>query len=85
MVYAAKSVNGNGVGMEMYFSFGSLVSAALFLALGLTVYYLAFKVVVKAAMTTFRDEIVERNNVALALLVGLVSLGASIIIAAAVH
>jgi uncharacterized membrane protein YjfL (UPF0719 family) len=71
--------------MEMYFSFGSLVSAAMFLALGLTVFYLAFKVVARTALTAFRAEIVERNNIALALLVGLVSLGVSIIIAAAVH
>ena len=59
--------------MNLYLSFGGLVSAVVFRYLG------------ASAVAAFREEIVDKQNMALALLVGLVSVGASIIIAAAVH
>ena len=71
--------------MDMYFNLGSLISAVAFLLLGLVVFVAAFKSVVKMAVTTFREEILQERNVALAILVGMMSLSLSIIIAAAVH
>ena len=67
------------------FHFSALLSALVFVLLGLVVFVVAFKSVVKMAVTAFREEILEGQNVALAILVGLVSLSLSIIVAAAVH
>ena len=67
------------------FHLSALLSALLFAFLGLILFVAAFKVVVKMALATFREEIIERNNIALAILAGAVSLGLSIIVAAAVH
>ena len=71
--------------MNLYLSFGGLVSAVVFLLLGLVVFSLVFRYLGASAVAAFREEIVDKQNMALALLVGLVSVGASIIIAAAVH
>ena len=67
------------------FHFSALLSALVFVLLGLVVFVVAFKSVVTMAVTAFREEIVEGQNVALAILVGLISLSLSIIVAAAVH
>ncbi len=71
--------------MDLYLSFGGIVGAAVFLLLGLVVFSLVFRYFARVAVDSFREEIIEKQNVALALLVGLVSLAAGIIIAAAVH
>jgi len=71
--------------MGMYLGLGGLLSALLYVALGLIVFSAAFHFLAKSTVAAFREEIVEKQNTALALLVGLLSVGLSIIIAAAVH
>ncbi len=71
--------------MELYFSFSSLVSALLFVLLGLLVFTLAFRAAAKSAIAAFREEIVDKQNMAAALLAGMIAISLSVIIAAAVH
>lgn len=71
--------------MNMYLSLGGLVSALLYLLLGLIAFTVAFRYIGRSVVAAFREEIIDKQNMALAVLVGLASLGVSIIIAAAVH
>lgn len=71
--------------MSMYFNWGSLVSALLFTALGLLIYFLALRAVVSTAKAALGDRPEDRHDVALAILIGALALGVSIIVAAAVH
>lgn len=71
--------------MSMYFNLGSLVSALLFTLLGLLVYFLALRAVVSTAKTALGDRPEGRQDLALAILIGALALGVSIIVAAAVH
>jgi uncharacterized membrane protein YjfL (UPF0719 family) len=61
------------------------VAAVVFAALGIVVYALAFIVLDRLTPYALWREIVERQNTALAVLIGLVSLGLGVIIAAAIH
>jgi uncharacterized membrane protein YjfL (UPF0719 family) len=71
--------------MDLYVSLEALVSALIFVFAGLLVFHFVFRIAAKSAVASFRDEIVEKQNVALALLVGLLAIALSVIIAAAVH
>jgi len=71
--------------MDYFLNFGSLASAVIFLAAGLLAYALLLKPLVSIILRLFRREIVEEKNVALAIVVGFVSLSLAIIVAAAVH
>lgn len=71
--------------MSMYFNLGSLVSALLFTLLGLLIYFLALRAVVSTAKAALGDRPEGRQDVALAILIGALALGVSIIVAAAVH
>jgi uncharacterized membrane protein YjfL (UPF0719 family) len=71
--------------MDMYFNLTSVLSALLFVVLGLVIYLVALRTFLPALVAIVRKEIVEGQNTALAILLGLVAIGASIIIAAAVH
>lgn len=62
-----------------------LLNAVVYALLGIVVLIVSFIVVDKLTPYDLWKEIVEEKNVALALFVGLMSLGVSIIIAAAVH
>jgi uncharacterized membrane protein YjfL (UPF0719 family) len=62
-----------------------MVATISFVLVGLAFFGLAFGVLVKVIKVPLRKEIEEDQNVALAVLVGSVILGISIIIAAAVH
>ena len=64
---------------------GSLLNAVVYAALGILIFALAFVIVDKMTPYHLWKEIVEDKNVALAVLVGGISIGMSIIIAAAVH
>lgn len=64
---------------------GYLLNAVLYAALGIVIFCAAFWIVDKATPYDLWKEIVEDKNVALAILVGAMSLGMCIIIAAAVH
>jgi putative membrane protein len=63
----------------------SLLNALVYAVLGIVLFALAFIVLDKATPQDLWKEIVEGHNMALAVLVGLMSLGIAIIIAAAVH
>jgi uncharacterized membrane protein YjfL (UPF0719 family) len=63
----------------------SVVSAVVFAFLGIAVFTVAFVVMDKVTPYHLWKEIVQEHNMALAILVGAMSIGISIIIAAAVH
>ncbi|MDX2149403.1 MAG: DUF350 domain-containing protein [Bryobacteraceae bacterium] len=62
-----------------------VINALVFAILGIVIFVLAFIVLDKITPYALWKEIVEEQNVALAVLVGAMALGLSIIIAAAVH
>ncbi len=64
---------------------GSLLNAVVYAALGIVIFVLAFAVIDKLTPYHLWKEIVEDKNVALAVLVGAMSIGMCMIIAAAVH
>ena len=64
---------------------GSLVNAIVFAALGIVIFALAFFLVDRLTPYHLWKEIVQEHNMALAILVGAMSLGICIIIAAAIH
>lgn len=63
----------------------NLLAAAVFAVLGIAVFALSFIVLDRMTPYSLWREIVERQNTALAILIGLVSLGLGVIIAAAIH
>jgi uncharacterized membrane protein YjfL (UPF0719 family) len=64
---------------------GYILNALVYSILGIAVFLAAFAIVDKITPYELWKEIVESKNVALAILVGAMSLGMCIIIAAAVH
>jgi len=64
---------------------GSLVNAIVYAALGIVIFVLAFFLIDRLTPYHLWKEIVEDKNVALAILIGAMSIGMCIIIAAAVH
>ena len=64
---------------------GYLLNAIVYAALGILIFVIAFLVIDKMTPYHLWKEIVEDKNVALAVLVGAMSIGMCIIIAAAVH
>lgn len=62
-----------------------LLNAFLYSLLGIVLFLVAFVVIDKMTPYQLWTEIVEEQNVALAILVGAMSLGICVIIAAAVH
>jgi uncharacterized membrane protein YjfL (UPF0719 family) len=63
----------------------NVVNAAVFALLGIIVFTLAFVIMDKVTPYHLWKEIVQEHNTALAILVGAMSIGICIIIAAAVH
>jgi len=64
---------------------GSLLIAAIFAFLGIVIFAVAFWIVDRMTPYHLWNEIVHEKNVALAILVGAMSIGMCVIIAAAVH
>jgi len=64
---------------------GNIVSALAFALIGMVIFIVAFVVMDKLTPYHLWKEIVQEHNIALAILVGAMSLGISIIIAAAIH
>lgn len=62
-----------------------ILSALLYSLMGLAIFGLGFWVFDRLTPYALWKEIVENKNIALALMVGLVSLGICIIIASAIH
>jgi putative membrane protein len=63
----------------------SLINAIVFSLVGIFVFVLSFLVMDKLTPYHLWKEIVQEHNMALAILVGALSIGISLIIAAAVH
>lgn len=64
---------------------GMLLNAAIYAFLGIGIFAFAFVLIDKMTPYHLWREIVDDKNVALAILIGAISLGMCIIIAAAVH
>ncbi len=63
----------------------NIIAAAIFAALGVILFLLSFWVIDKIFPYTLWKEIIEEHNTALAVLIGFMALGVSIIIASAIH
>jgi putative membrane protein len=63
----------------------NLLAAVVFAALGIAVFAISFIVLDRMTPYSLWKEIVEKQNTALAVLIGLVTLGLGVIIAAAIH
>lgn len=63
----------------------NLVAAILFAALGIGVLIASLAIIDRMTPYTLWKEIIDEHNTALAVLLGALSLGVSIIIAAAIH
>jgi putative membrane protein len=67
------------------FNPGNLLNAAIYAILGIVIFILCFFILDKMTPYHLWREITEDKNIALAILIGAISLGMCIIIAAAVH
>ena len=67
------------------FQLGFLINALVFALLGIVLFVIAFAILDRLTPYSLWKEIVEEQNVALAILVGAMSIGMCVIIAAAVH
>jgi putative membrane protein len=63
----------------------ALLNALVYAILGIVIFALSFSIIDKMTPYHLWKEIVEDKNIALAILIGAISLGMCIIIAAAVH
>ena len=64
---------------------GAIVASLVFALIGVAVFWLCFVIIDKITPYDLWNEIVEKQNVALALVVAAMSLGICIIVAAAIH
>jgi len=64
---------------------GYLLNAVVYAALGIVIFCCAFFIIDKMTPYHLWDQIVREKNTALAILVGCMSIGMCVIIAAAVH
>jgi len=67
------------------FHAGALLNAVVYSALGIMIFVIAFAVIDKLTPFHLWTEVVKEKNVAVAILLGAMSIGMCIIIAAAVH
>jgi uncharacterized membrane protein YjfL (UPF0719 family) len=63
----------------------NIVAAIVFAVIGIVTFVVAFVVIDKMTPFTLWKEIIDEHNTALAVLIGFIALGISIIIAAAIH
>ena len=63
----------------------AVLGSILFASIGVLVFWLAFLVLDKLTPYRLWEELVEKQNVALGIVVGAMALGISIIVAAAIH
>jgi putative membrane protein len=64
---------------------GIVITSLVFALMGVAIFWLCFLIIDKITPYDLWGEIVEKQNVALALIVAAMSLGICIIIAAAIH
>jgi putative membrane protein len=65
--------------------YSNLAASVVFALLGIVVFAVSFVVLDRLTPYSLWREIVERQNTALAMFIGLVSIGLCVIIAAAIH
>jgi putative membrane protein len=71
--------------MGFEFHIGNLLNAIVYATLGIAIFVIAFFIIDKMTPYHLWKEIVEDKNIALAILIGSMSVGMCMIIAAAVH
>jgi putative membrane protein len=64
---------------------GAVFGSILYALIGVVVFWVSFVIIDKITPYNLWEEIVEKHNVALGIVVGAMSLGICIIVAAAVH
>lgn len=64
---------------------GAIVASLVFALIGVAVFWVCFLIIDKITPYDLWSEIVEKQNVALALVVAAMSLGICVIVAAAIH
>jgi putative membrane protein len=64
---------------------GAFFGSFLYALIGVVVFWVSFVVIDKATPYNLWQELVEKQNVALAIVVGALALGISMIVAAAIH
>lgn len=64
---------------------GAVVSSIVYALIGVGIFWLCFLIIDKLTPYHLWHEIVEKHNVALGIVVGAMSLGISVIVAAAIH
>ena len=64
---------------------GAFFGSILYALIGVVVFWLSFLIIDKLTPYNLWQELVEKQNVALGIVVGAMALGISIIVAAAVH
>lgn len=72
------------MGFEMFKS-GAFFSSIIYALTGVIIFWLSFVIIDKITPYNLWEEIVEKHNVALGLVVASMSLGICIIVAAAIH
>ncbi|MEY3124657.1 MAG: hypothetical protein RLZZ573_1177 [Pseudomonadota bacterium] len=64
---------------------GALLGSLVFALMGVLIFWLSFVVIDKLTPYKLWEEIIEKQNMALALVVAAMSLGICVIVAAAIH
>ncbi len=64
---------------------GAFAGSIVFALIGVVIFWLCFVIIDKITPYNLWDEIVEKQNVALAMVVAAMCLGISVIVAAAIH
>ena len=72
------------MGMEWLKS-GAFLSSIMFALMGVIIFWLCFLIIDKLTPYNLWEEIVDKQNMALALVVAAMSLGICVIVAAAIH
>jgi putative membrane protein len=71
--------------MPGYVNWGFVINAVVFAVLGVVIFWVSFLAIDKLTPYHLWKEIIEEHNTALAIIVGAMSLGICVIIAAAIH
>jgi uncharacterized membrane protein YjfL (UPF0719 family) len=74
--------NGNTV---QWLNAASVLGSIIYALIGVVIFWLSFLIIDKLTPYHLWNEIVEKHNVALGIVVGAMSLGISVIVAAAIH
>lgn len=74
--------NGNTV---QWLNAGAVIGSVIYALIGVVIFWLCFLIIDKLTPYHLWTEIVEKHNVALGIVVGAMSLGISVIVAAAIH